>query len=101
MNGLTNANLLQIIVHYVPAIGAYMSVFASSEGGYDLRQGREINRKIFPPADDSTWPLPFLHATVRAWWLAEYSGWYLDDPPESAIPPGTDLDEGMSFLTAA
>ncbi|KAM0476726.1 hypothetical protein ACHAPX_006147 [Trichoderma viride] len=82
-----------LLVHYVPAIGAYMSVFASSEGGYDLRQGREINRKIFPPADDSTWPLPFLHATVRAWWLAEYSGWYLDDPPESAIPPGTDLDE--------
>ncbi|OTA05500.1 hypothetical protein A9Z42_0061410 [Trichoderma parareesei] len=81
-----------LLVHLVPAIGAYMSVFASSEGGYDLRQGRELNSKIFPPADDSTWPLPFLHATVRAWWLAEYSGWYLDDPPESAIPPGTDLD---------
>ncbi|PNP49771.1 hypothetical protein THARTR1_09539 [Trichoderma harzianum] len=82
-----------LLVHLVPAIGAYMSVFASSEGGYDLRQGRELNTKIFPPSDDSTWPLPFLHATVRAWWLAEYSGWYLDDPPESAIPPGTDLDE--------
>ncbi|KAL7799979.1 nucleoporin Nup186/Nup192/Nup205 [Trichoderma ceciliae] len=82
-----------LLVHLVPAIGAYMSVFASSEGGYDLRQGRELNSKLFPPADDSTWPLPFLHATVRAWWLAEYSGWYLDDPPESAIPPGTDLDE--------
>ncbi|UKZ56596.1 hypothetical protein TrVGV298_010434 [Trichoderma virens] len=82
-----------LLVHLVPAIGAYMSVFASSEGGYDLRQGRDLNRQIFPPSDDSTWPLPFLHATVRAWWLAEYSGWYLDDPPESAIPPGTDLDE--------
>ncbi|KAH6605139.1 nuclear pore complex subunit [Trichoderma cornu-damae] len=82
-----------LLVHLVPAIGAYMSVFASSEGGYDLRQGRELNSKLFPPADDSTWPLPFLHATIRAWWLAEYSGWYLDDPPESAIPPGTDLDE--------
>jgi nuclear pore complex protein Nup205 len=35
-----------------------------------------------------------LQASVRAWWLAEYSGFYLDDPPEAAIPPNTDLDEG-------
>lgn len=37
-----------------------------------------------------------MQATVRAWWLAESSGFYLDDPPESAIPAGTDLDEGTS-----
>ncbi|KAK5989151.1 Nuclear pore protein [Cladobotryum mycophilum] len=82
-----------LLVHLVPAIGAYMSAFASSEGGYDLGQVRELNKRIFPPLDDSTWPLPYLHATIRAWWLTEYSGFYLDDPPESAIPVGTDLDE--------
>lgn len=81
-------------VHLVPAIGAYISTFGSTEGGYDLTRVRELNNKLFPPADDSTWPLPHLHAAFRAWWLAEYSGFYLDDPPEAAIPPNTDLDEG-------
>lgn len=81
-------------VHLVPAIGAYISAFGSTEGGYDLVRVRELNNKLFPPADDSTWPLPHLHAAFRAWWLAEYSGFYLDDPPEAAIPPNTDLDEG-------
>ncbi|PHH90693.1 hypothetical protein CDD83_2914 [Cordyceps sp. RAO-2017] len=82
-----------LLVHLVPAIGAYISVFGSTEGGYDLIKVRELNHKLLPPADDSTWPIPHLHAAFRAWWLAEYSGFYLDDPPEAAIPPNTDLDE--------
>lgn len=77
----------------MPVIGSYISVFGSEEGGYDLIQVRELHSKIFPASDDSTWPLPQLQAAFRAWWLAEYSGFYLDDPPEAAIPPNTDLDE--------
>ncbi|KAK9442641.1 hypothetical protein VB005_03704 [Metarhizium brunneum] len=82
-----------LLAHLVPAMGAYISVFGSTEGGYDLIKVREVHSKLFPAADDSTWPLPHFHAAFRAWWLAEYSGFYLDDPPEAAIPPGTDLDE--------
>ncbi|OAQ68044.1 hypothetical protein VFPPC_04351 [Pochonia chlamydosporia 170] len=82
-----------LLAHLVPAMGAYISVFGSTEGGYDLIKVREIHSKLFPAADDSTWPLPHFHAAFRAWWLAEYSGFYIDDPPEAAIPPGTDLDE--------
>lgn len=74
-------------------MGSYISVFGSTEGGYDLITVRQINQKLFPSNDEPTWPLPHLQAAFRAWWLAEYSGFYLDDPPESAIPPGTDLDE--------
>lgn len=77
----------------MPALGAYISVFGSTEGEYDLVKARELNEKLFPSSDESSWPLQPLHAAVRAWWLAEYSGFYLDDPPESAIPPNTDLDE--------
>lgn len=54
----------------------------------DLHQARELN-KLVCKGDDS-WPLPFLGATVRAWWIAEYSGWYLDDPADAE---GIDLDE--------
>ncbi|KAG5979876.1 hypothetical protein E4U55_004664 [Claviceps digitariae] len=79
--------------HLIPAMGAYVSLFGSEEGGHDLIKVRELHNKLFPAGDDSTWPLPHLHAAFRAWWLAEYSGFYLDDPPEAAIPAGTDLDE--------
>lgn len=73
-------------------------MFGSTEGGYDLIKARELNQKLFP-AEETPWALQFLHAAVRAWWLAEYSGFYLDDPPEAAIPPNTDLDEGESENT--
>lgn len=77
----------------IPALGAYITIFGSTEGGYDLIKVRQINDKLFPSADEPSWPLLHLQSAFRAWWLAEYSGFYLDDPPESAIPPGTDLDE--------
>ncbi|KAJ4324891.1 hypothetical protein N0V84_003727 [Fusarium piperis] len=81
-----------LLVHLIPSIGAYISVFGSAEGGYDLIKARELHGKLFP-ADDTPWPLSQLHAAFRSWWLAEYSGFYVDDPPEAAIPPNTDLDE--------
>ncbi|PHH59733.1 hypothetical protein CDD81_2627 [Ophiocordyceps australis] len=82
-----------LLIHLIPAIGAYISVFGSTEGACDLIQARELNSKLLPPADDSTWPLPHVHAAFRVWWLAEYSGFYRDDPPEDALPPNTDLDQ--------
>ena len=82
-----------LLVHLMPATGAYMTVFGSVDGGCDLIQVRELNNKLFPASGEQSWALPFLQAAVRAWWLAVYSGFYLDDPPEAAIPPGTDLDE--------
>ena len=79
----------------IPALGAYISFFGSTEGGHDLIQVRELNHELFPHNDETNWPIPSLKAVVQVWWLAEYSGFYLDDPPESAIPSNTDLDEGM------
>ncbi|CAJ0541851.1 Ff.00g082570.m01.CDS01 [Fusarium sp. VM40] len=81
-----------LLVHLIPSIGAYISVFGSAEGGYDLIKARELHSKLFP-TDSPLWPLSQLQAAFRAWWLAEYSGFYVDDPPEAAIPPHTDLDE--------
>lgn len=82
----------------MPALGAYISVFGSTEGDHDLIKARERNAKLFP-ADEASWPLQPLHAAVRAWWLSEYSGLYLDDPPESAMPPNTDLDAGTCICS--
>ncbi|PHH78159.1 hypothetical protein CDD82_3177 [Ophiocordyceps australis] len=82
-----------LLIHLIPAIGAFISVFGSTEGACDLIQARELNSQLLPPADDSTWPLPHVHAAFRVWWVAEYSGFYRDDPPEDALPPDTDLDQ--------
>lgn len=61
-------------------------------------QARALNDRLFPLTDERPWALPHFQAAVRAWWLAQYSGFYLEEPPEAAIPPGTDLDEGMMKL---
>lgn len=82
-------------VHLLPAVGAFISLYGSTEGGHDLIEVRNLSSKLSPELDESAWPLPYFQASIRAWWLAEYSGFYLDDPPESAIPPTTDLDRGM------
>jgi nuclear pore complex protein Nup205 len=74
-------------------------MFGSAVGGHDLIQARALNNKLFPATDELPWALPYLQATVRAWWLAEYSGFYLEGAPEAAIPPNTDLDEGMLMHT--
>lgn len=58
----------------------------------DLTRVRELNSKLFATADDSAWPLPYLQATFKTWWLAEYAGYYIDDPPGV---PDADLDKGM------
>ncbi|KAL2205083.1 hypothetical protein CC79DRAFT_1293335 [Sarocladium strictum] len=81
-----------LLVHFMPAVGAFISLFGSTEGGLDLITVRKLDQELFP-RDATSWPVLQLQAAVRSWWLAEYSGFYLDDPPEAAIPPHTDLDE--------
>lgn len=81
-----------LLVHLFPAVGAFISIFGSTEGVGDLRQARELNTLICKQSDDDYWLLAYLGATVRAWWIAEYSGWYLDDPIGSPVQ-GVDLDE--------
>lgn len=77
-------------MHLFPALGAYIARFGSTEGQNDITTARELNDLVCQTSDDNSWPLAYLHAAVRAWWLAEYSGFYLDDPQIEGI----DLDEG-------
>ncbi|KAI6779020.1 nuclear pore complex protein Nup205 [Emericellopsis cladophorae] len=80
------------LVHNIPAVGAFMKAFGSLDGGHDLLQVRPLSERLFPVTDEPPWALSFFQASVRAWWLAEYSSFYLEDPPEAAIPAGIDLD---------
>ena len=67
-------------VHYVPIIAAFTSQFGSSEGGGDLPDVRLLSNRILGSKDASPWILRNLQATTIVLWLAEYSGWYLEQP---------------------
>lgn len=78
-------------VHMFPALGAFITAFGSTEGGVDLDQARKLNNIVCQQSDDDSRIVPFFHASVRAWWLAEYSGWYMDDAAGSLVQ-GIDID---------
>lgn len=66
-----------LLVHYVPVIGAYVTMFGSTEGICDFHQAQELHNTICRQSDDNSWVLPHLHAAIQAWWIIEYSGMYM------------------------
>lgn len=69
----------QLLVHLFPIIGTYITVFGSTEGCGDVDSAREFY-KLISKGEDETWVLPYLHAAVRAWWVVEFSGLFVDAP---------------------
>lgn len=80
-------------VHLFPVLGTYITLFGSTEGTGSVEQARQLNDIICQQSDDDTRQLPFLHAAIRAWWIAEYSGWYMEGAAGDGLP-GVDLDAG-------
>ncbi|KAH7349850.1 nucleoporin Nup186/Nup192/Nup205 [Plectosphaerella cucumerina] len=80
-----------LLVHLFPVLGAYITTFGSTEGIGDIQTARRLQDVVCRPNDDETWPLVNLQAAVKAWWLSEYSGWYLDDAYVGNLP-GVDVD---------
>ncbi|ORY59218.1 nucleoporin Nup186/Nup192/Nup205 [Pseudomassariella vexata] len=78
-------------VHVFPPLGAFITVFGSTEGNGDLDTSRKLNDVVCQQSEEYSRNLPCLHASVRAWWLAEYSGWYMDDAAGSLLQ-GVDID---------
>ncbi|KAI1369047.1 nucleoporin Nup186/Nup192/Nup205 [Xylaria arbuscula] len=80
------------IVHLLPVLGAYITVFGSTEGSGSVEQARKLNAIICEQPEGTTGPLPFLDAAIRCWWIAEYSGWYMEDAAGSVLAD-IDLDK--------
>jgi nuclear pore complex protein Nup205 len=72
-------------------------VFGAPEGFSTLREARNWNEKIVGHKDQNPWALHYVHAAMCAWWLAEYSGWYMDIQTGSPLI-GVNLDEGWYIL---
>ena len=84
-------SLPPVLVHLFPVLAAYITAFGSPEGVGDLQQARQLSQLVCKQDDDESWAIASLGAAVRAWWIAEYSGWYLDDTTYDL--EGINLDE--------
>lgn len=80
-----------IAVHYVPVITTFTSAYGSHEGSCSLREARALHNRIVDGKDSSPWVLRNLQAATVTWWLAEYSGWYLEPQLGSPVQ-GVNLD---------
>ncbi|KAL1900179.1 hypothetical protein Sste5346_002489 [Sporothrix stenoceras] len=68
-----------LLVHLFPTLALYIRLFSSPDGVSDLNQARQLNGIVSKREDDGVWQIPSLRAAIIAWWIAEYSGWYMDD----------------------
>lgn len=72
---------------------AFISKFGSPDSNPGLTQVRNLHSAICPPEPEQ-WALPYVQAAFRVWWLAEYSGHYLDDIVDETVVPPQNLDKG-------
>lgn len=86
---------LQNIVHYFPAVGAFITTIAVPEG-LEIGEARALNQRIVASSEQKPWTLPYVQAAVTTWWLAEYSGRYTDGPVDPSLV-NTDLVEGRDY----
>jgi nuclear pore complex protein Nup205 len=57
-----------------------------------MADARTLNDSYFTQSDQDPWLLPYLQAAFRAWWLAEYSGWYGENADGTI--PDNQLEDG-------
>ncbi len=81
-----------LLVHYLPAVGAFISKFGSPDGTGTMRQARDLDKQIIDSRAESPWALPHLHAAISCWWIAEYTSYFLDEPTGSPRA-GVNLEE--------
>ncbi|EFW99544.1 nuclear pore complex subunit [Grosmannia clavigera kw1407] len=68
-----------LLLHLFPTLACYIRIFGSPDGVSNLAQARRLNEIVNRREDDGVWQMPSLRAAICAWWIAEYSGWYMDD----------------------
>jgi nuclear pore complex protein Nup205 len=81
-----------LMLHYFPTLASFISRFGGPESGATIDDARKLNDQFMKPYDENPWALPYAHAAFRAWWLAEYSGWYGENY-DGSIPENQLEDE--------
>ncbi|KAH7067601.1 nucleoporin Nup186/Nup192/Nup205 [Paraphoma chrysanthemicola] len=66
-----------ITIHYVPML-LRLTSWAAAESNVVLKDARKLHDTLMAGRDSDNWALRNLHAATLTWWLAEYSGRYVD-----------------------
>ena len=85
------ANPDDITLHYLPALVSCASVLGPIDSAASLRDARGLDQYFADKSDNSKWKLPDFRAAATVFWLAEYSGRYIDNPIGSPLR-GVDLE---------
>jgi nuclear pore complex protein Nup205 len=72
-----------ITVHYVPMI-LRLTSWVATESNVVLKDARKLHGDLMAGRDNDNWTLRNLHAATLTWWLAEYSGRYVDPNTQDA-----------------
>ncbi|KAG0648998.1 Nuclear pore [Hyphodiscus hymeniophilus] len=72
-----------LLLHYIPTLTGYISHFLSP--GRRLSDARALNDRILSQSEQRPWTLTYVHAAIRAWWLADFSGWLSEHRPEGIL----------------
>lgn len=80
-----------LALHYVPIIISLASQYGSPDGSSNFQDAKMLHQRIVESKHLKTWALRNLQAATITWWLAEYSGWFLEQVPVSPMQ-GMDLE---------
>ncbi|OCK80455.1 hypothetical protein K432DRAFT_434748 [Lepidopterella palustris CBS 459.81] len=81
-----------ITVHYVPMLTSLIAYVGAEESNCTIQDARALHKHIISGKDGDPWSLRNFHAAVVVWWLAEYSGRYIDTFQDPALKD-VDLDK--------
>ena len=65
------------VVHYLPATYGYIA--NSLQHIRPITDVRALNDKVLAQSEQKPWTLTYVHAAIRGWWLAEYSGYFTEN----------------------
>lgn len=92
---LTRAKTLDkhdlITIHYVPML-LRLTSWAAAEANVVLRDARKLHDSLMAGRESDNWLLRNLHAATLTWWLAEYSGRYVDPNTQDPAMQNIDFD---------
>ena len=80
-----------LAIHYIPTIIALIAQYGSPDGSSSFREAKMLNQRIVESKNVRVWSLRNLQAATTTWWLAQYSGWFLEQAPGSPMQ-GLDLE---------
>jgi nuclear pore complex protein Nup205 len=89
-----------ITIHYVPVV-IRLANWVAQDGNVGLTEARGLHASLIAGRDSDNWVLRNFHAASLVWWLAEYSGRYVDPDTQRADLPAVDFEQEANVRSEA